>query len=337
MIPAVPLALDGQRRFDERRQRALIRYYLDCGVGGIAVAVHTTQFEIRKPEIGLFEPVLRVVSEEMEAYEQRTGRTLVRIAGACGPEAQAVAEAHTARRYGFDAVLLSPGGLAALSEAQLVERTRQVAAVMPVIGFYLQPSVGGRIFTAEYWRQICAIPNVLAIKSAPFNRYQTLDLVRAAACSERADEIALYTGNDDSIVIDLLTEYRFQDGERVRRVRTRGGLLGHWAVWTHTAVQIFRRLRALDPAAPLDPALLTLAAQVTDANSAFFDTANHFAGCIAGIHEVLRRQGLMKGVWCLDPTEALSPGQADEITRVYSMYPHLSDDAFAAEFLANEG
>ena len=333
MIPAVPLALDGQRRFDERRQRALIRYYLDCGVGGIAVAVHTTQFEIRKPEIGLFEPVLRVVSEEMEAYEQRTGRTLVRIAGACGPEAQAVAEAHTARRYGFDAVLLSPGGLAALSEAQLVERTRQVAAVMPVIGFYLQPSVGGRIFAAEYWRQICAIPNVLAIKSAPFNRYQTLDLVRAAACSERADEIALYTGNDDNIVLDLLTPYRFTVDGRTVEKRFIGGLLGHWSVWTRTAVALYERLRTYQDGRPIPQELLSLAAAVTDCNGAFFDVANGFQGCIAGIHEVLRRQGLFEGIWCLNENEMLSPGQSEEIDRVYAMYGDLSDDAFVAQNL----
>lgn len=333
MIPAVPLALDGQRRFDERRQRALIRYYLDCGVGGIAVAVHTTQFEIRKPEIGLFEPVLRVVSEEMEAYEQRTGRTLVRIAGACGPEAQAVAEAHIVRRYGFDAVLLSPGGLAALSEAQLVERTRQVAAVMPVIGFYLQPSVGGRIFTAEYWRQICAIPNVVAIKSAPFNRYQTLDLVRAAACSERADEIALYTGNDDNIVLDLLTPYRFTVDGRTVEKRFIGGLLGHWSVWTRTAVALYERLRAYQDGRPIPQELLSLAAAVTDCNGAFFDVANGFQGCIAGIHEVLRRQGLFEGIWCLNENETLSPGQSEEIDRVYAMYGDLSDDAFVAQNL----
>ena len=333
MIPAVPLALDGQRRFDERRQRALIRYYLDCGVGGIAVAVHTTQFEIRKPEIGLFEPVLRVVSEEMEAYEQRTGRTLVRIAGACGPEAQAVAEAHIVRRYGFDAVLLSPGGLAALSEAQLVERTRQVAAVMPVIGFYLQPSVGGRIFTAEYWRQICAIPNVVAIKSAPFNRYQTLDLVRAAACSERADEIALYTGNDDNIVLDLLTPYRFTVDGRTVEKRFIGGLLGHWSVWTRTAVALYERLRDYQDGRPIPQELLSLAAAVTDCKGAFFDVANGFQGCIAGIHEVLRRQGLFGGIWCLNENEMLSPGQSEEIDRVYAMYGDLSDDAFVAQNL----
>lgn len=333
MIPAVPLALDAQRRFDERRQRALIRYYLDCGVGGIAVAVHTTQFEIRKPEIGLFEPVLRVVSEEMEAFERRTGRTLVRIAGACGPAAQAVAEATAARKYGFDAVLLSPGGLGMLSEAELVERTRQVAAVMPVIGFYLQPSVGGRIFTAEYWRQVCAVPNVVAIKSAPFNRYQTLDLVRAAACSERADEIALYTGNDDNIVVDLLTPYRFTVDGRTVEKRFIGGLLGHWSVWTKTAVALYEQLRACQDGRPIPQELLSLAAAVTDCNGAFFDVANGFQGCIAGIHEVLRRQGLFEGIWCLNENETLSPGQSGEIDRVYAMYGDLSDDAFVAENL----
>lgn len=334
-IPAMPLVLDENRRFDEAGQRRLIRYYLAAGVDGIAAAVHTTQFAIRDPKINLFETVLRVAIEEISACRAKTGREILAVAGVCGPTEQAVAEAKLARSLGYDAALLSPGGLNDRGEDYLIERTRQVADVIDVIGFYLQPAVGGRVFSYAYWQAVCAIPGVAAVKCAAFNRYLTIDVARAIAFSGR--DVALYTGNDDSIVIDLLTEYRFQDGERVRRVRTRGGLLGHWAVWTHTAVQIFRRLRALDPAAPLDPALLTLAAQVTDANSAFFDTANHFAGCIAGIHEVLRRQGLMKGVWCLDPDEALSPGQADEITRVYSMYPHLSDDAFAAEFLANEG
>lgn len=333
MIPAVPLALNERRAFDERRQRALIRYYMDCGVGGIAVAVHTTQFEIRKPEIGLLEPVLRVVSEEMAAYERRTGRTLVRIAGACGLEAQAVEEARLARQYGFDAVLLSPGGLGALSEAQLVDRTRRVAEEMPVIGFYLQPSVGGRIFTQDYWRQICAIPNVVAIKSAPFNRYQTLDLVRAAACSERAEEIALYTGNDDNIVLDLLTPYRFRVDGRTVEKRFVGGLLGHWSVWTKTAVELYARLRAYQDGRPVPQELLSLAAAVTDCNGAFFDVANGFKGCIAGIHEVLRRQGLFEGTWCLNEEETLSPGQSGEIDRVYAMYGELSDDAFVAEHL----
>lgn len=333
-IPAMPLVLDENRRFDEAGQRRLIRYYLAAGADGIAAAVHTTQFAIRDPRINLFSTVLRVAMEEISTFRARTGREVLAVAGVCGPTEQAVAEAKLASSLGYDAALLSPGGLNDRTEDYLIERTRQVASVMDVVGFYLQPAVGGRVFSYGYWDAVCAIPGVAAIKCASFNRYLTLDVARAVAFSDR--EIALYTGNDDNIVIDLLTEYRFQDGERVRSVRTRGGLLGHWAVWTHTAVQIFRRIRVLTPGQPLDPELLTLAAQVTDANSAFFDTAHSFAGCIAGIHEVLRRQGLMKGIWCLDPEETLSPGQAEELTRVHDMYPHLHDDAFVAEFLAGE-
>lgn len=330
-IPAMPLVLDENRQFDEAGQRRLIRYYLAAGVDGIAAAVHTTQFAIRDPKINLFERVLRVAMEEIVAYRAQTGREILAVAGVCGPIEQVVAEATLVRSLGYDAALLSPGGLNDRSEDYLIERTRQVASIVDVIGFYLQPAVGGRVFSYAYWQAVCATPGVAAVKCAAFNRYLTIDVARAIAFSGR--EVALYTGNDDSIVIDLLTEYRFQDGERVRRVRTRGGLLGHWAVWTHTAVQLFHRIRSLDPASPLDPALITLAAQVTDANSAFFDTANGFKGCIAGVHEVLRRQGLMKGIWCLDPDETLSPGQAGEISRVYAMYPHLNDDAFVAEFL----
>lgn len=333
-IPAMPLVLDENRRFDEAGQRRLIRYYLAAGVDGIAAAVHTTQFAIRNPKINLLERVLRVAIEEISACRARTGREILAVAGVCGPTQQAVAEAELARSLGYDAALLSPGGLNDESEEYLIDRTRQVACVLDVVGFYLQPAVGGRVFSYGYWQAVCATPGVAAIKCASFDRYLSLDVARAIAFSGR--DIALYTGNDDNILIDLMTEYRFQDGERMRTVRTRGGLLGHWAVWTHTAVQIFHRIRAHSPGQMIDPELLTLAAQVTDANSAFFDTAHGFSGCIAGIHEVLRRQGLMKGIWCLDPEETLSPGQAEELTRVHDMYPHLNDDAFVAEFLAGE-
>lgn len=333
-LPALPLVLDERRQLDEAGQRRLIRYYLAAGSDGVAVAVHTTQFAIRDPNVNLFERVLRLAIEEIRAWSNRTGREVLAVAGVCGPTEQAVREARTARALGYDAALLSPGGLNDRSEDYLIERTRAVAAELDVVGFYLQTAVGGRVFTYGYWQKLCAIEGVAAVKCAAFDRYLTLDVARAIAFSGR--DIALYTGNDDHIVTDLLTEYRFRDGDAVRSVRTRGGLLGHWAVWTHTAVQIFRRIRSLDPAAPLDPGLLTLAAQITDANGAFFDRTNGFAGCIAGIHEVLRRQGLMKGIWCLDPDEALSPGQAGEITRVYAMYPDLNDDAFVAEFLKGE-
>jgi hypothetical protein len=335
VIPACPLAITEERRFDERRQRALFRYYLAAGAGGLAVAVHTTQFAIRRPDVNLFEPVLRVAAEEVEAFERRTGKTVVKCAGVCGPTEQALREAHAARELGFDAALLSPGGLASYGEDDLIERTKMVAGILPVIGFYLQPSVGGRIFTFDYWRRFCEIEGVCAIKCASFNRYQTLDVVRAAALSPRRDDIALFTGNDDNIVVDLLTPYEFTDGHgEVRSVRFVGGLLGHWAVWTKKVCEIYGMLRAAAGRETIPRELLTLAAQVTDCNSAFFDTAHNFRGCIAGVHEVLRRQGLMRGIWCLDPAETLSPGQAEEIDRVYRTYPDLNDDDFVAEHLA---
>ncbi len=333
-IPAMPLALDANRKFDEKVQRRLVRYYLAAGVDGIAAAVHTTQFAIRAPKINLFETVLRVVMEEITAYKAKTGREIIAVAGTCGPTKQAVAEAKLAASLGYDAALLSPGGLGKESEDYLIERTEKVAEVLDVVGFYLQPAVGGRVFSYEYWQRLCAIPGVAAIKCAAFNRYLTLDVARAVAFAKQ--EIALYTGNDDSIVTDLMTEYSFQDGDVTRTVRTRGGLLGHWACWTHTAVELFREIRGIPTGAPVDAKWITLAAQVTDANSAFFDTRNNFLGCIAGIHEVLRRQGLMEGIWCIDPEETLSPGQSEEIDRVYRMYPELNDDAFVREFLRSE-
>lgn len=333
VIPATPLALNNERKLNEKRQRLLNRYYLAAGAGGLAVAVHTTQFAIRKPGIDLFEPVLRIAAEEAEDYERKTGEAIVKIAGACGPTEQAVQEANTALDFGYDAVLLSPGGLKDLTEDELLSRTKAVAAVIPVVGFYLQPSVGGRVFSYDYWRALCEIENVVGIKSAPFNRYQTTDVVRAAAMSQRADQIALYTGNDDNIVIDLLTKYRFTDDGKVYEKRFVGGLLGHWSVWTHTAVKLFERIKKASAKDGIPAELLTLAAEVTDTNAAFFDAAHQFKGCIAGLHEVLRRQGLMEGIWCLDEQEILSPGQSEEIDRVYRMYPHLNDDNFIADNL----
>lgn len=333
-LPAMPLALDANRQFDEAAQRRLIRYYLESGADGIAVGVHTTQFAIRNPEINLFERVLAVSLSEIEKYRARLGRTILAIAGACGEKEQAAQEATLAAHLGYDAVLLSPGGLGHLSEDDMIERTQMVANITDVIGFYLQTAVGGRAFSYNYWERLCAIENVRAIKCAAFNRYLTVDVARAIAFANH--DIALYTGNDDSIITDLLTEYAFSDGESQRTVRTRGGLLGHWSAWTHTAVNLFQEIKALKPDAPIPPKFLTLGTQVTDANSAFFDTANNFAGCIAGMHEVLRRQGLLKGIWCLDPSETLSKGQEEEIDRVTRMYPHLSDDAFVAAFLQRD-
>jgi len=315
-IPAIPLALDAARRFDQAAQRGLVRYYLEAGAGGVAVAVHTTQFAIRDPGVALLEPVLRVTIEEIARFENETGKAIVRVAGACGPVEQAVAEATLAPALNYDAVLLSPGGLQSLSENALLERTRAVAQILPVIGFYLQPSVGGRALSYAYWQKLCEIGNVIGIKCASFNRYSTIDVVRAAALASR--EVALYTGNDDNIVIDLLTPYRFGGVEK----RFVGGLLGHWSVCTRRAVAIFEELKQ---AKQITPEHLTLAAQVTDFNAAVFDVRGGFKGCIPGVHEVLRRQGLLEGIWCLDPAETLSPGQAEEIDRVMGMYPHLCD------------
>ncbi len=333
VIPAFPLALNENRSFNETYQRALIRYYLDAGAGGLAVGVHTTQFEIRDPNVGLYEPLLRIGHEEVEAYENRTGKTIIKIAGVCGPTQQAVKEASLAKNLGYDAVLLSTGSLSSYSEDMLIERAGMIADVLPVIGFYLQPSVGGRLLSYDYWCRLCEINGVIAIKAAPFNRYQTLDVVRAAAFSSRSDQISLYTGNDDNIVVDLLSSFEFRKDNKVYRKRFVGGLLGHWSMWTHTVVAIFERLKKASGQEEIPRELLTLANQITDCNAAFFDAANGFRGVIPGVHEVLRRQGLLKGIWCLDPEETLSPGQKEEIDRVYDMYPHLNDDLFVRENL----
>ncbi|NLF39038.1 dihydrodipicolinate synthase family protein [bacterium] len=325
VIPAHPLALTARRTLDERHQRALSRYYLAAGAGGLAVGVHTTQFAIRTPRIGLFQPVLELAAEEMD----RAARPLARIAGICGRTRQAVAEAELARRLGYDAGLVSLAAMKHDTVAGLVSHCRAVADVIPVIGFYLQPAAGGRVLPYAFWRKFSEIRNVVAIKAAPFNRYQTIDVIRAVADARR-DDIALYTGNDDNIIMDLLTPYRF--GSTVRRFA--GGLLGHWAVWTKTAVRLLARCRRTTARGDSVPAsLLRLNIEVTDANAAFFDAANNFSGCIAGIHEVLRRQGLLRGTWCLDPRETLGPGQKAEIDRVYKAYPHLNDDMFVARHL----
>lgn len=337
VIPAIPLVLDGQRRFAPDLQRRLIRYYLSCGVGGLAVAVHTTQFEIRDPAYSLFEPVLSLAAEEIDAYEQETRTTIIRIAGACGETEQACQEAETAKRLGYDAVLLSPGGLAHLSEEELIRRTRNVAAIMPVVGFYLQTACGGRRLSFDYWRATADIPNVAAMKCASFNRYQSIDLVRGVAFSSRRDQIALYTGNDDNIVADLLTPYCFDVAGTKVTLRFVGGLLGHWSVWTKKVVELFAELKQYQDGRDIPARLLAEGVAVTDCNGAFFDVANHFSGCIPGVHEVLRRQGLMPGAWCLDPGEVLSPGQTEEIDRVYAMYPQLCDDPYVQSRLPQWG
>ena len=308
-----------------------MKYYLNCGVGGIATAVHSTQFEIRDPEVNLFEPILKLVSDEITDYENKTGRVIVKVAGVCGKAEQALKEAELAKKYGYDAVLLSPGGLNALSEEELIERTKAVAAVMPVIGFYLQTAVGGRQFSFNYWQQICEIPNVVAIKAAPFNRYMSLDVARAAALSSRSDEITLYTGNDDNIVIDLLTTYKFDINGKHYEKGFEGGLLGHWSVWTKRAVELFELCKQEKKKSSISAEMLSLANAVTDTNAVLFDGANKFAGCIPGLHYVLKKQGLMKSLNCINPDEKLSPGQVQEFERIYSMYPHLFDDDFVKE------
>lgn len=328
VIPATPLALTDDRKLNEKGLRLLMKYYLESNVGGIATAVHTTQFEIRDPEVNLFEPVLKLVSEEIDKYEKCHNKVIVKVAGVCGPTEQAVKEAELAKKYGYDAVLLSPGGLNDKSEDYMIERTQTVAKIMPVIGFYLQTAVGGRVFSYDYWARLCSVENVVAIKCASFNRYTTLDVVRAAALSERSDKITLYTGNDDSIVIDLLTKFKFlKNGKTVTKCFD-GGLLGHWTMWTQNVVNMFENIIKEREKDSISAEFLTLAAQVTDANGVFFDAKNGFAGCIPGVHEVLKRQGLMENIHCLNPNEVLSPGQSEEIDRIMQSYPHLTDDEF---------
>jgi len=329
------LALNKQRKLDERRQRALTRYYMAAGAGGIAVGVHTTQFEIRDPAIGLFQPVLELAVETMKAEEPKHEPGFLRIAGICGETKQAVKEAALATDLGYHAGLLSLGALAKANIDKLIEHAQAVAEVIPVFGFYLQPSVGGRILPYEFWRRFAEIENVLAIKMAPFNRYQTLDVIRAVREAGRAKDIALYTGNDDTIITDLLTTFQFSQRKNAVGIRIVGGLLGHWGFWTRRAVLQLQECRRLivEQKLPIPQRMLTLGAQVTDVNAAAFDPQHQFVGCIPGIHEFLRRQGLLEGLWCLNPKETLSPGQMEEIDRVHQAYPQLNDDAFVAHHL----
>lgn len=331
MIPAHPLALTAARRFDERRQRALTRYYCAAGAGGIAVGVHTTQFAIRDRRHGLLEPVLLLARETTdEALGRRRGRkTFALIAGAMGHTRQALRETLLAARLGYDAVLLSLAAMEDVSNRDLVRHCRTVADVLPLFGFYLQPAVGGRVLDFDFWCRFCEIPNVVAIKIAPFNRYATIDVVRATIETGR-DDVALYTGNDDNIVADLATPIRVRMRKHVVQRRIVGGLLGQWAVWTQAAVRLHARLRRGAATAHT----LALGAALTDANGAIFDVRNHFAGSIPGVHEILRRQGLLAGTWCLDSRETLSPGQQDEIDRVVRAYPELSDNDFVAQHRA---
>lgn len=331
VIPAHPLALDEQGNFDPRCQRSLTRYYHEAGAGGLAVGVHTTQFEIREPGFDLLEPVLSLASETVRELDRETGRHTVMIAGICGQTGQAVQEARLARSHGYHAGLLSVAALPDADDDQLLEHCRAVAGEIPILGFYLQPAVGGRLLTIDFWRRLAEIPNLIGIKISPFDRYKTLDVVRAVAESGREEEIALYTGNDDTIVTDLLTEYHIELGERTARLRIVGGLLGHWACWTRAAVELLDRCKTLREQSELPSELLTLAAQVTDCNAALFDAANGFAGCIAGIQHVLCEQGLLSSTRCLSPDERLSDGQAQELRRVRDSYPHLVDDSYVRQ------
>jgi hypothetical protein len=329
VIPAHPLALDADGRFDERSQRALTRYYAAAGAGGLAVGVHTTQFAIREPRVGLFEAVLTIAREEMDRADRGQLLPLVRIGGVVGPTAQAVSEAGLLARLGYHAGLLSLAALKDATDDELIAHCREVSAVIPIVGFYLQPAVGGRILGYPFWRRFAEIEEVVAIKIAPFNRYQTLDVVRAVIDAGRED-VALYTGNDDSIVADLVTPYRMLVGDAQYERRVVGGLLGHWAVWTERAVELLADCQRAAREGHVTTALLRKGMEVTDCNAAIFDAAHQFAGCIAGIQEVLRRQGLVASARTLGG-ESLSSGQAAEIDRVCQAYPHLLDDEFVAE------
>lgn len=335
VIPAHPLALDQNMTLDESRQRGLTRYYMASGAGGIAIGVHTTQFEIRDPEINLYEKVLAMTAGEIAKGNPE--RPFIKVAGICGLTKQALSEAEIALKYGYDLGLVSMAAFKNQFENEIIAHVKAVAEVIPVFGFYLQAAIGGRVYSYDFWRQFAEIPNVYAIKIAAFNRYQTLDVVRAVCHSSRNSEIALYTGNDDNIIADLLTPYRFEmDGKTVEK-RFVGGLLGHWAVWTEKAVKLLELVKeCVSGNYKSAENMLALNIAVTDMNAAIFDPANNFHGCITGVHEVLRRQGLMQGIWTLNPEETLSPGQYEEITRVIAAYPHLTDDDFVASIVENE-
>jgi hypothetical protein len=323
----MPLALTEKGAFDQAAQEVLTRYYIDAGAGGIAVGVHSTQFAIR--EHGLFERVLSCVSEASEQWSMKTGNQLFKISGVCGKPPQALAEAKFALQAGYHAAMLSLVSMKDAGASAMIDHCAKVAEVMPLIGFYLQPAVGGPELPYHFWKEWMKIPNVVGIKIAPFDRYKTFDVVRALCEAGKENEITLYTGNDDAIVADLITDYKINVDGTYKKVRIKGGLLGHWGVWTQKAVMLLNEIHTFVGSGQDIPGeLLTRGVEITDCNAALFDAAHHFAGCIPGIHEVLRRQGLLKSIRCLDPNEVLSPGQSDEITRVYEAYPHLNDDDF---------
>ena len=333
VIPAHPLALDANRKLDERRQKALTRYYAAAGAGGIAVGVHTTQFEIREPGIDLLKPVLELAAETMKACDAQRGEPLLKVAGIVGRTSQAVAEAELARELGYDLGLVSLSAFGGASNEEMVKHLKTVAGQIPIFGFYLQPTVGGRRLDYSFWKAACEIENLVGIKVAPFNRYDSLDVARAVVDAGRAGDVALYTGNDENIFLDLLTTYRFGNSSD-QCVPFRGGLLGQWAVWAQKAVEDLKELVQLRKSGgSIPPHILERAQQMTDINAVVFDAANRFAGCIPGIHEILRRQGLLEGIWTLNPNEVLSTGQSEEIDRIYRMYPGFSDDEFVEQHL----
>lgn len=334
VIPATPLALTSERKLDERRQRALYRYYISAGSGGVAVAVHSTQFEIREPQHGLFKPVLQIGAEEFANTRFSGGRPIIKIAGVCGQTNQAVSEAEYARSLGYDAGLLSLAALGSATEDQLIEHCCEISNIIPIIGFYLQPAVGGRVLPYSFWRRFAEIENVIAIKMAPFNRYQTFDVVRAVADAGREDQITLYTGNDDNIIADLLNPYVIQTPAGEKHLRIRGGLLGQFCVWTRKAVELLDDIHKITASADhVSMDMLRKNIELTDANAVIFDAPNKFAGCIPGIHEILRRQGLLENILCLNPNEVLSPGQSEELDRIQQSYPWMQDDDYVKQNL----
>ena len=333
VIPAHPLALTSNRKLDERRQRGLSRYYIASGVGGLAVGVHTTQFEIRNPGIDLFEPVLALAAEEMNRADETRDEPLLKIAGICGDTKQATSEATVATSLGYQMGLLNVAMLKSMSEDELIAHCQTVSEIIPLFGFYLNPDIGGRELPYSFWRRFCEIENVAAIKIAPFDRYQTLEVIRAVIESGR-DDIALYTGNDDNIILDLASPFRFQHAGKTITRYIIGGLLGHWAVWTKKGSEHLAACHVAHQQQdnfPLE--LIHLNTEVTDCNAAFFDAANKFQGCVPGIHQVLYKQGLLEGIWCLNPNQTLGPGQEKEIDRVYAAYPYLNDDLFVKEHI----
>lgn len=334
VIPAAPLALNARRQLDERRQRALMRYYIEAGAGGVAVGMHFTQFEIRVPGIDMFEPVLRLCSEELDRLAESAGRPVIKVAGFSGRTETALRQAEMARDMGYHIGIASLAAFRGAMEQEMIHHMRELAKVMPMFGFYLLTGVGGIPLPSSFWRELVEIENVIGIKIAPFDRYGTIDVARALADSGRAEDITLYTGNDDSIVYDFITPYRFGPPDSAQTVRIRGGLLGQWACWTKCSVELHARLLKLcESGEPVTPDLLTLSAQITDANAALFDPAHQYAGSIPGVNEILRRQGLLEGTWTLKRDEVLSPGQLEEIDRVCAAYPHLTDDDFVRQNL----